>query len=84
MQPIDTEDVSTLELRPNTPSSVEDLVGRIADLVLERQSLRARAAGPTILELNRVALVLAHHELSAALISRHYPPKADAAAEAAA
>ncbi len=84
MQPIDTDDVSTLELRPNTPSSVEDLVGRIADLVLERQSLRAGVADSSLLELNRVALVRAHHDLSAALISRHCPPKADAAAEAAA
>jgi hypothetical protein len=71
--------VSTLELRPNTPASVEDLIGRIAQLVLERQSLRADGEGSPLLERNRLALVEAHQELSHALIARHCPPKADAA-----
>jgi hypothetical protein len=81
--PIDTADMSTLELRTNTPATVEDLVSRIADLVLERQSLRAHAADSMLLERNRLALVRAHQDLSAALIERHCPPKADAAEAAA-
>jgi hypothetical protein len=81
--PIDTGDVSALELRPNVPATVEDLVGRIADLVLERQSLRATAADSALLERNRVALVRANQDLSLALIDRHCPPKADAAEAAA-
>ncbi len=75
--------MSTLELRPNIPVTVEDLVSRIADLVLERQSLRSHAADSMLLERNRVALVRAHQDLSLALIERHCPPKADAAEAAA-
>jgi formate-dependent phosphoribosylglycinamide formyltransferase (GAR transformylase) len=82
--PIDTVAVSTLEqLRPNTPASVEDLVGRIAQLVLERQSLRSHGAESLLLERNRLALVHAHQDLSRALIARHCPPKAEAAEAAA-
>ena len=86
MQPIETEAMTTTSLR--TPSSaqldavdatVEELIGRIADLVLERQRLRADAAPSAALEDNRVALVGAHWQLSHALIARHCPPKADAA-----
>jgi hypothetical protein len=80
IQPIDTVDVTTLELRPNTPASVEDIVSRIADLVLERQSLRAHAADSALIERNRLDLVRAHQDLSLALIARHCPPKADVAA----
>jgi hypothetical protein len=83
IRPIDTDAVSALELRPNIPATVEDLVSRIADLVLERQSLRALAASSALLECNRVALVKAHQDLSVALIDRHCPPKADAAEAAA-
>jgi hypothetical protein len=83
IQPIETVDVSTLELRPNIPATVEDLVSRIAELVLERQSLRAHAAESALLERNRVALVRAHQDLSLALIDRYCPPKADAAEAAA-
>jgi hypothetical protein len=72
-----------LELRPNIPATVEELVSRIADLVLERQSLRNRAAGSESLERNRIALVRAHQDLSLALIERHCPPKVDAAEAAA-
>jgi len=79
IQPIETVGVSTLELRPNIPASVEDLVSRIAELVLERQSLRAHAADSALIERNRVALVRAHQALSYALIERHCPPRADAA-----
>jgi hypothetical protein len=84
MEPIETEDVSIVELRSNIPVSVEDLVRRIADLVLERQMLRTHAADPALLERNRLALVRANQELSFALIDRHCPPKADTAEVAAA
>jgi hypothetical protein len=80
---MDTADMSTLELRTNAPATVEDLVSRIADLVLERQSLRSYAADSVLLERNRLALVRAHQDLSLALIERHCPPGADAAEAAA-
>lgn len=83
IRPIDTVAVTTLELRPNISATVEDLISRIADLVLERQSLRAHSADSALIEQNRVALARAHQELSLALIERYCPPKA-AAAEAAA
>jgi hypothetical protein len=70
--------MSTIELRHDTPASVEDLIGRIAELVLERQSLRAQSADSMLLEYNRLALVRAHQDLSAALIER-YRPTRDAA-----
>jgi hypothetical protein len=65
--------MSTIELRQDAPASVEDVIHRIAELVLERQSLRATDADSALLERNRVALVRAHHELSRALIERHCP-----------
>jgi hypothetical protein len=83
IKPIDTVGVTTLELRPNTPATVEDLISRIADLVLERQSLRSLAADSALLERNRLALVRANQDLSLALIDRHCPPKADLAEAAA-
>jgi hypothetical protein len=83
IEPMDTVRVSTLELRPMNAVTVEDLVSRIADLVLERQSLRARGEGSPILERNRLELVRAHQDLSYALINRHCPPKAEAAEVAA-
>lgn len=67
---------------PELPT-VEDLIGRIADLVLARQSLRANGADHSALEVNRCELVTAHWDLSRALIERHCPPKADTAAAAA-
>lgn len=79
IEPIDTVGVTMLELRPNTPTSVEDLISRIADLVLERQSLRTVVVDSAVLERNRVELVRAHQELSYALIDRYCPPRADAA-----
>ena len=69
-------------LNPERPS-VEDLISRIADLVLARQSLRANDADLRSLEQNRAELVAAHWDLSHALIERHCPPKADAEAAAA-
>lgn len=70
-------------IHPERPT-VEEMIGRIADLVLVRQSLRASGADPGELERNRTELVSAHWELSHALIERHCPPKADADAAAAA
>jgi hypothetical protein len=75
--------MSTIELRPDAPVSVEDLIGRIAGLVLERQTLRSHDAHVLLLERNRAELVRAHQELSRALIARHVPPKAEAAEAAA-
>jgi hypothetical protein len=75
--------MSTLEVQTTARVTVEDLVGRIADLVLERQSLRSQAADSLLLERNRLALVRAHQDLSLALIERHCPPKADTAEAAA-
>jgi hypothetical protein len=66
--------MSTIELRQDAPATVEDVIHRIAELVLERQSLRALDADSALLERNRVALVNAHHALSRALIERHCPP----------
>jgi len=83
MQPMDTVPVSTLELHFNVPVSVEDLIGRIADLVLQRQSMRTDGADSALLEFNRLELVRAHQDLSYALINRHCPPKAEAAEAAA-
>ena len=85
----ETVDMST-SLRPSLPlradserQTVEDLIGRIADLVLLRQSLRAGGADHLSLEQNRCELVAAHWDLSRALIARHCPPVADAEAAAA-
>lgn len=82
----DTEHMST-SLRPSAPlradsehPTVEDLISRIADLVLLRQSLRAMNSDHLSLEQNRCELVAAHWDLSRALIARHCPPKADAQA----
>ena len=70
--------------RPNPERpTVEDLIGRIADLVLARQSLRANGGDRHALDQNRAELVSAHWDLSHALIERHCPPKADAEPAAA-
>jgi hypothetical protein len=75
----DTAVMSTIELRPSVPtpvSSVEDLIARIADLVVERQSLRSNGGDGEGLERNRVELVSLHWQLSRALIERHCRPAA--------
>jgi hypothetical protein len=69
-------------LRPERPT-VEEMIGRIADLVLVRQSMRASGVDQVELERNRSEIVSAHWELSHALIERHCPPKADTEAAAA-
>jgi hypothetical protein len=75
----------TTLLRPSTPAclTVEDLIGRISDLVLARQSMRTSGADELMLEQNRQDLVTAHWELSHALIERHCVQKPDAEAAAA-
>jgi hypothetical protein len=72
--------MSTTPLRHAAPTNpapaaptVEEHIGRIADLVLERQCLRADGAAPAVLERNRRELVDAHWDLSHALIARHCP-----------
>jgi acyl carrier protein phosphodiesterase len=84
----DTVDMSTSllptpPLRANSEATVEDLISRIADLVLLRQSLRSMHSDHLSLEQNRCELVAAHWDLSRALIARHCPPSADAEAAAA-
>ena len=73
----------TPPLHANSEPTVEDLISRIADLVLLRQSLRAMHSDHLSLEQNRCELVAAHWDLSRALIARHCPPTADAEAAAA-
>ena len=51
----------------------EVLLERVAILVHERQSLRARGAGRAALERNRADITRAQWELSRALIARHHP-----------
>ena len=86
----DDTGVMTISLRQPAPArlhperlTVEELIGRIADLVLVRQSLRSNGCDRETLERNRAELVTAHWQLSHALIERHCPPKADAEVVAA-
>lgn len=51
--------------------SVESLAGRIAELVTERQELRAAGSPPAAIERNRVQLARAQWELAHALIDEH-------------
>ena len=88
--PADETDGMTISLRHPAPArldperpSFEDLIGRIAELVLARQSLRATGADRYALEHNRSELVAAHWDLSRALIERHCPPKTDSEPAAA-
>ena len=57
--------------RSRTPSSVESVAARIADLVTERQELRAAGSPPAAIERNRVQLARAQWELAHALIDEH-------------
>ena len=52
-------------------NGVEVVRQRIDRLALERQELRAEAAGPEALERNRLAIVAAQWELSHELIARY-------------
>jgi hypothetical protein len=71
-----------LPLRPLRPTrfrrrrgraSAEELSARIAELVADRQKLRARDASAASLERNRLQLARAQWELAHALIDRHLP-----------
>jgi hypothetical protein len=72
-----SEQVSTVQ--PHAP--LEDsngpppdvLLERVAVLVRERQSLRARGAGRAELERNRMQITRAQWDLSRALIARYTP-----------
>jgi len=59
--------------RSRTPATAEELAGRIAFLVGERQQLRERGAGEAALERNRVQLARAQWELGHALIALYLP-----------
>jgi hypothetical protein len=54
-------------------SRIDSLERALADLVQERQALRARAAGAEELERNRREIVARQQELSEALISVYAP-----------
>jgi hypothetical protein len=59
---------------------IEMLERALAELVQERQTLRAAAAAPAELERNRREIVARQQELSEALISIYAPHPAFAAA----
>jgi hypothetical protein len=55
--------------------AVEELQQHIAELVYERQELRALGASGAWLERNRLELVRSQWDLSHALIRRHAPQR---------
>jgi hypothetical protein len=55
-----------------TTETPEDLLERVAELVRERQVLRAAGAGRSELERNRAEIARAQWDLSQALIVRHH------------
>jgi hypothetical protein len=58
----------------------DELTARIAELVGERQELRARGAGEAALERNRMQIARAHWELAHVLIDLHLPQPEKSAA----
>jgi len=64
-------------LRDLVGPGVEELHELIAELVRERQQLRASGASHTSLERNRRQLARSQLELSHALIERHAPQPAE-------
>ena len=75
--------VATLKLSGRNPISAsvttvdaeqspETLLDRVAELVHERQAMRAAGAGRAELERNRSEIAKAQWDLSRALISRHH------------
>jgi hypothetical protein len=54
-------------------AAIEELRGRIAALVAERQHLRSFGAGQSWLEQNRLELGHSQRELAHALIQQHRP-----------
>ncbi len=75
--PIHTVDMTSLRplrfRRRRTAQTVEALTEHLGTLTLQRQTLRASAAGTVALERNRVAIARAQWELSHALIERYLP-----------
>jgi hypothetical protein len=61
-------------------ASADELAAQIAELVGERQELRARGAGEAALERNRMQIARAQWELAHALIDLHMPQPAKTAA----
>ena len=59
---------------------IHELERSLADLVQERQRLRAEGADAAALERNRREIVARQQELGGALIARHRQPPAFAAA----
>jgi len=57
---------------PEAAATPEDLLERVAELVHERQVLRAAGAGRAELERNRAEIARAQWDLSRALIVRHH------------
>ena len=66
--------------RGGSRRTVEELTERIGELAAERQDVRERGASDVALERNRIKLARAQWELSHALIERHLPSAAAAAA----
>jgi len=64
---------------PQATSTVETLAEEIAELVVERQRLRAGGATREALEANRRGLAAAQNRLSLLLIERHLPRASGAA-----
>jgi hypothetical protein len=62
-----------------TPSTVETLADEIAEIVVERQRLRAGGASREVLESNRRRLADAQNRLSLLLIERHLPRQSSVA-----
>jgi hypothetical protein len=62
--------------RSRNRASVESVADRVAELVAERQELRAAGAPAAAIERNRVQIARAQWELAHALIDRHLPPEA--------
>jgi hypothetical protein len=69
-------DVISLVMPMNSDSRVNSLEHTLADLVQERQALRACGAGADELERNRREIVARQQELSEALISVYAPQPA--------
>jgi len=60
-------------------STVETLADEIAEIVVERQRLRAGGAGRELLEANRRSLADAQSRLSLLLIEQHLPRQSSVA-----
>jgi hypothetical protein len=73
-------DVISVAMAKNANSRIDDLERTLADLVQQRQALRAGGAEARELERNRREIVARQQELSEALISAYAPQPAFALA----